>query len=182
MVLPIIVPGGEFESGHWHQGPPASRPSPRLRRIQPARHEEPQHILVMWSDEDEQVLDAAPATEETSHASTEIVSTRAPSSPDTERRLLVRRWRLLLGPHDPESHQATHVESSLPTVGMTIAVGVDSSAGLYSDCEWLLRLRLRQQWVSLRHLDRVQIRAVAQHFNCTNPVCEASALTSAAAV
>ena len=145
MVLPIIVPGGEYESGHWHQGSPASRPSPRLRQIQPARHEEPQYILVMWSDEDEQVLDAAPATEETSHASIEIVSTRAPSSPDTERKFLVHRWRSLLGPPDPETSQATYVESALPNGIRTSAVGVDSSAGLYIDCEWLLRMRLRQR-------------------------------------
>ena len=182
MVLPIIVPGGDFESGHWHQGPPASRPSPRSRRIQPARHEEPQHIWVMWSDEDEQALDATPATEETSQASADIVSTGAPSSPDAERKLLVHRWRSLLGSPDPESRQATPVASSLPTVGITSAVGVDNSAGLYSDCEWLFRMRSRQRWGSLRHVEHVQIGAVDQRFNWTNPVCEASALNSAAAV
>ena len=130
MVLPIIVPGGDFESGHRHQGPPASRPSPRLRRVQPVRCEEPQYIRVMWSDEDEQALDAALATEESSHVTTEIVSPSAPGNPGAERRLLVRRWRSLLGPLDQESRQAIHVDSSLPTVGITSAVGVDSSAGL----------------------------------------------------
>ena len=136
----------------------------------------------MWSDEDEQALDATPATEETNQASADIVSTGAPSSPDAERKLLVQRWRSLLGPPDPESRQATHVASSLPTAIRTSAVGVDSSANLYGDCEWLLRLRLRQRWGRLRHVERVQIGAMAQRFNWTNPVCEASALNSAAAV
>ena len=139
-------------------------------------------MWVMWSDQDEQALNAARGTEETNQASADIVSTGAPSSPDAERKLLVQRWRSLLGPPDPESRQATHVASSLPTAIRTSAVGVDSSANLYGDCEWLLRLRLRQRWGRLRHVERVQIGAMAQRFNWTNPVCEASALNSAAAV
>ena len=139
-------------------------------------------MWVMWSDQDEQALNAAPGTEETSRASTEILPTSAPSSPDAQRKLLVHRWRSLVGSLDPKPCKSAHRASSLLTAIPASSAAIESSANLHGDCEWLLRLRLRQRWGSLRHVERVQIGAVAQRFNWTNPVCEAAALTSSAAV
>jgi len=183
MVLPIIVPGGEFECefGHSHQIAPPTRTSRRKLPKQAARHKQPQYIRVMWRDEDEQALEAIPASDAINFATTETVPSSAPISPDAARQLLVHHWRSLLGPPAPAICQSTNVASTLPTAIRASSVADESSANLSGDCEWLLRLRLRQRWDSLCYRERLQVNAVAEDFNWTNPVCEASALTSTAA-